>query len=59
MEWLHRRLRMKKMKEWKRWKPLHKQLRRRGYKGPFEKISYMALLNRLFEAMELVDLVKI
>jgi RNA-directed DNA polymerase len=39
MSWVRRRLRMKKMKEWKSWKPLHKQLRRMGYKGGFEKIS--------------------
>ncbi|MDA8210735.1 MAG: hypothetical protein M0021_02450 [Clostridia bacterium] len=39
MGWIRRRLRMKKMKEWKIWKALHKTLRRRGYKGTFEKIS--------------------
>jgi len=39
MEWTRRRLRMKQMKEWKSWKPLHKALRRRGYKGVFLKIS--------------------
>ena len=30
MAWIRRRLRMKKMKEWKTWKALHKQLRRSG-----------------------------
>ena len=39
MGWIRRRLRMKKMREWKSWKGLHKELRRRGYKGQFEKIS--------------------
>ena len=33
MSWIRRRLRMKKMREWKSWKGLHKQLRRLGYKG--------------------------
>lgn len=71
MEWIRRRLRMKKMKEWKSWKPLHQQLRRMGYKGSFEKISVtrwrnsasplvnMALPNRWFHhEMGLVDLTK-
>lgn len=70
MEWIRRRLRMKKMKEWKSWRPLHKQLRRMGYKGEFEKISVtrwrnsasplinMALPNRWFHALGLVDLTK-
>lgn len=39
MSWIRRRLRMMIMKAWKSWKPLHKQLRRKGYKGKFEKIS--------------------
>lgn len=39
MSWIRRRLRMKQMREWKTWKGLHKQLRRMGYKGSFEKIS--------------------
>jgi len=37
--WIRRRLRMKQMREWKSWKPLHKALRRRNYQGEFEKIS--------------------
>ncbi|HMA60599.1 MAG TPA: group II intron reverse transcriptase/maturase [Halanaerobiales bacterium] len=61
MEWIRRRLRMMIMKAWKSWKPLHKQLRRKGYKGNFEKISMsrwrnsnsplvnMALTNTWFE----------
>ena len=39
MSWIRRRLRMMIMKGWKSWKPLHRQLRRMGYKGKFEKIS--------------------
>ena len=39
MSWIRRRLRMMIMKSWKSWKGLHKQLRRMGYKGEFEKIS--------------------
>lgn len=69
MEWIRRRLRMKQMKEWKSWKPLHKALRRRGYKGEFEKISVtrwrnsasplvnMALPNSWFNEIGLINLV--
>lgn len=39
MSWIRRRLRMMIMKSWKSWKLLHRQLRRMGYKGKFEKIS--------------------
>ncbi len=70
MGWIRRRLRMKKMKEWKRWQALHKALRRRGYKGTFEKISMttwrnsasplisMALPNRWFDEIGLINLEK-
>lgn len=70
MQWIRRRLRMKKMKEWKTWKPLHKQLRRMGYQGEFEKISvtrwrnsaspliHKALPNKWFQAAGLLDLTK-
>ncbi|BAF60649.1 retron-type reverse transcriptase [Pelotomaculum thermopropionicum SI] len=68
MEWIRRRLRMKQMKEWKSWRPLHKALRRRGYKGEFQKISMrrwrnsasplinMALPNKWFDEVGLVNL---
>lgn len=68
MEWIRRRLRMKQMKEWKSWKPLHKALRRRGYKGQFRKISVtrwrnsasplvnMALPNSWFDEIGLIDI---
>ena len=39
MSWIRRRLRMCKMREWKTWKGLHRQLRRQGYRGSFEKIA--------------------
>ncbi|WP_246578384.1 group II intron reverse transcriptase/maturase [Clostridium frigoris] len=66
--WIKRRLRMKKMKEWKSYKSLHKALRRRGYKGEFKKISmvrwrnsnftliHMALPNSWFKEIKLVHL---
>lgn len=68
MEWIRRRLRMKKMREWKKWKQLHKALRRRGYKGNFLKISMtrwrnsasplinMALPNSWFDELGLINL---
>ena len=71
MGWIRRRLRMKKMIEWKTWKPLHKQLRRMGYRGHFKKIYVkrwrnsacplvqMALPNRWFDEMKLVNIAKI
>lgn len=70
MGWIRRRLRMKKMREWKSWKQLHKALRRRGYKGEYEKISMtrwrnsasplinMALPNSWFDELGLIDLTK-
>lgn len=66
--WIKRRLRMKKMKEWKTYKSLHKAVRRRGYKGEFKKISmvrwrnssftlvHMALPNIWFKEIGLVHL---
>lgn len=70
MGWIRRRLRAKKMKEWKTWKQLHKALRRRGYNGEFEKISMtrwrnsasplisMALPNSWFDEIGLISLTK-
>lgn len=69
--WIKRRLRMKQMKEWKSYKSLHKAVRRRGYKGKFEKISmsrwrnsnctlvHMALPNIWFKEIGLVHLSEI
>ena len=57
-----------KMKEWKSYKAFHKAIRRRGYKGNFEKISmskwrnsnytlvHMALPNIWFKEIGLVNL---
>jgi len=68
MEWIRRRLRMKKMREWKSWKAFHKQLRRNGFKGECPKISMtrwrnsacfhmsFALPNKWFNEMKLFDL---
>ncbi len=39
ISWIRRRLRMKKMREWKSWKAFHQQLRRVGHKRDFPKIS--------------------
>lgn len=70
MGWIRRRLRMKKMREWKSWKQLHKALRRRGHRGEYEKISMtrwrnsasplinMALPNSWFDELGLIDLTK-
>lgn len=68
MSWIRRRLRMKKMREWKSWRQLHKALRRRGIKGEFRKISMVtwrnstsrlintALPNSWFDELGLVNL---
>jgi RNA-directed DNA polymerase len=70
MEWIRRRLRMKKMREWKMWKAFHKQLRRVGHRGDFPKLSmrrwrnsccyhiHRALPNSWFEDMKLVGIDK-
>ena len=71
MSWIRRRLRMKQMKEWKSYKPLHKELRRRGYRGEFLKISMntwrnsasplvsMALPNKWFDEKKLYDMARV
>lgn len=68
MQWIRRRLRMKQMREWKNWRQLHKALKRRGYKGKFEKISmttwrnstcpliHLALPNKWFDEVGLINL---
>ncbi len=68
MEWIRRRLRMKKMREWKSWKAFHKAMRRQGFKGECPKLSMtrwrnaqsfhlcFALPNKWFEEMKLFDL---
>jgi group II intron reverse transcriptase/maturase len=71
MSWVRRRLRMMIMKSWKSWRGLHKQLRRIGYKGSFEKISvtrwrnsscpllHMALPNTWFDEQHLFNMEKV
>lgn len=71
MSWIRRRLRMMIMKSWKSWKGLHKQLRRMGYEGSFEKISvtrwrnssctllHMALPKTWFSENNLFDMEKV
>jgi RNA-directed DNA polymerase len=71
MSWTRRRLRMMIMKSWKSWKGLHKQLRRMGYKGSFEKISvtrwrnsscqllHMALPNSWFDDKYLFNMERV
>ena len=70
MGWIRRRLRMKKMREWKSWRGLHRALRQRGYRGDFLRISMrswrnsasplvsMALPNRWLREIGLVDRTK-
>jgi len=70
MEWIRRKLRMKKMREWKSWKAFHKQLHRCGFKGVCPKLSMtrwrnsacfhlsFALPNSWFNEMKLFDLTK-
>jgi len=69
--WIRRRLRMKKMKEWKSYKSLHKALRRNGFKGDFKKIRMwrwrnsaspllsMALPNSWFDEIKLFDMSRV
>jgi hypothetical protein len=71
MSWIRRRLRMMIMKSWKSWRGLHKQLRRMGYKGCFEKISvtrwrnsncqllHMALPNSWFDDKYLFNMERV
>lgn len=70
MKWIRRRLRMKKMKEWKSYKAFHKQLRCQGHKGDFPRMSMtrwrnsasphisIALPNKWFDALGLIDMAK-
>ena len=70
MEWIRRKLQMKKMREWKSWKAFHKQLHRCGFKGVCPKLSMtrwrnsacfhlsFALPNSWFNEMKLFDLTK-
>jgi len=71
MSWIRRRLRMIKMVQWKSYKPLHKILRRKGFKGDLPNIAinkwknskcyhiHKALPNEYFESLGLFDLTKV
>ena len=68
MSWIRRRLRMIKMKQWKTYKAMHKELRKQGIKGSGEKMAvtkwknsnvhiiHMLLPNQYFEDLGLIDL---
>jgi len=70
MQWIRRRLRMIKMKQWKTYKAMHKEMRRKGIKGNGLKmdvtrwknskvhIIHMLLPNQYFEELGLINLTK-
>ncbi|HZK55640.1 MAG TPA: group II intron reverse transcriptase/maturase [Desulfosporosinus sp.] len=70
MGWIRRRLRMIKIRHWKSYKAMHKEMRKQGIKGNKEKMSiykwknsnvhivHMLLPNKLFEDLGLIDLTK-
>jgi RNA-directed DNA polymerase len=67
MGWLRRRLRMVKMKQWKTYKAMHKEMRKRGIKGNGLKMAvtkwknsnvhiiHQILPNQYFEDLGLID----
>ncbi|SHK17922.1 group II intron maturase-specific domain-containing protein, partial [Paramaledivibacter caminithermalis] len=68
MGWLRRRLRMIKMKQWKTYKAMHKEMRRLGIKGNGLKMAvtkwknskvhiiHQILPNKYFEDLGLIDM---
>ena len=70
MSWIRRRLRMLKMKQWKTYKAMHKEMRKQGIKGTGEKMAvwkwknsnvhiiHQLLPNKFFNDLGLVDLGK-
>ena len=70
MGWLRRRLRMVKMKQWKTYKAMHKEMRKLGIKGNGMKMSvtkwknsnvhiiHRILPNKYFEDLALIDMYK-
>ena len=70
MMWIRRRLRMIKMKQWKTYKKMHKEMRRLGIKGNGEKMDvnkwknsttqmiHLIIPNKYFEEKGLIDLCK-
>lgn len=70
MSWIRRRLRMVKMKQWKTYKKMHKEMRRQGIKGTGEKMAvtkwknskvhiiHMLLPNKYFHDLGLIEMHK-
>ena len=70
MGWIRRRLRMVKMKQWKTYKKMHKEMRRQGIKGSGEKMAvtkwknskvqmiHLLLPNKFFHDLGLIDMCK-
>jgi RNA-directed DNA polymerase len=70
MGWIRRRLRMIKIRHWKTYKAMHKEMRKQGIKGNGERMSmykwknsnvyivHMLLPNKLFDDLGLIDLAK-
>lgn len=70
MGWLRRRLRMVKMKQWKTYKAMHKEMRKQGIKGNGLKMAvtkwknsnvhiiHQILPNQYFEDLGLIDMYK-
>ena len=72
MSWIRRRLRMIKMKQWKTYKPMHKEIRRKGFTGYDQvkmdvrrwrnskvHIIHMLMPNSYFEKLGLYDLTQV
>lgn len=70
MGWIRRRLRMIKIRQWKSYKAMHKEMRKQGISGNGEKMAitkwknsnvhivHMLLPNKLFESLGLIDMQK-
>ena len=68
MGWIRRRLRMIRMKQWKTYKAMHKEMRRKGIVGNGLKmdvhrwknsnvhIIHVLMPNKYFEALGLIDI---
>ena len=68
MQWVRRRLRMIRMKQWKTYKKMHKEMRRLGIKGNGKKMDvcrwknsttqmiHLIMPNKYFEKLGLIDL---
>ena len=68
MGWIRRRLRMIKMKQWKTYKKMHKEMRKKGIRGTGEKMAvtkwknsntyiiHRLMPNQYFKDLKLVDL---